>query len=461
MTTTTIDLKKALVAALDEHERAKRVSSPEDNPLVNHDLEQLAHGAGISKGADLFPAKNVAEQGGLGYDMEVARNESLRTGKADKSAKRMAQARARAARKVEFDKIADSPTRPSQVRMDQAWLVVFHMVTIVTQIAKSKQRWASRFLGSNADDIPQMALEKMAVVLAKSDKDLDLLRRAAEELDALTKKSGQIPGDQLTDEERKERKAVSRARKWLMGMANNRVMGALVDSYTDQRNLRWENIDLITTVMASINGVGDDPMLSRFKADRAPAFLGTRFQRPGGIDSGVLATALNAAITERRLDRMTEILLKEENRRTNGQVKWSAIAKQVFLASSGGVIEGEWMWDAVWRSTEHHARPNKARGEAAKLYVRSEFEWLPHLVVSLVESFDQHPIGYAVPARGGARAIMASDFELFYLGDAPTPRQTLVPRLRYSSSEEAIETLVETIGSLMTGEEVVASVVNA
>lgn len=392
-TKTQDEIAKRLAAALNERSRAKQYVAA-DNPVGAHSLTDLVHGVGVRTGADQFPAKSMADGGeGLGYQMEVARNQALRDGRADKSTKRSKQARARAQRKVKFDKIADSPVIPPAARMEEAWHVVFPLVPTITKVANSKKRWASRFLGSNVDDIAQMALEKMALVLAKSDRDLGVLRVAAEQLGQVAKDTGRVPGDQLSDDERKERKEIAKARKWLMGMVNNRVMGALVDSYTDLHNLRWDNIDLISTVMASISGVGDDPMLSRFKADRAPAFLGTRFQKPGGIDGNLLAAAIAGAITERRLDPMVEIMLDESNRRVDGAMMWTECAEAIFKATPD---DGEWLWEAVCRATAGKKREANRRGEAAQKHVRSQFAWLPSLIVSAVESFDPHPIGWGL-----------------------------------------------------------------
>lgn len=432
----------ALVVALNEREHAK-LSTPDDNPFKEHSLLDLSHG--LLKSADNYPAQYMI-QSNLGHDMEMARHEQSEIGKKDKSAKRMAAAKRRAERKVEFDKIADAPVKPDPKRMEEAWLVVYHLVPIVGKIAKSKQRWANRLLGSNADDIPQVAIEKMALVLAKQTKfDLDVLRTAARELAASEKG---IPGNQSVDEsEPDERKKVRKARKWLMGMVNNRVMGALVDTYTSVNNLRWDNLDIITTVMASVSGVGDDPMLNRFKADRAPAFLGTRFQRPGGVDANALAMAISGAITAQGLDPLVEFLLDDENRRTDGAVEWTKHAETIFLLTPGG--HGAWMWDMVCKGTENHARRDNARGEKAMLHVRNLFSWMPDLIVRTIDSFDPHFIGWS----NEERAVMASDFES-YLGD-PKKRTVLQPALKYGNIKEAASALTEHLANLHTWQDMV------
>lgn len=461
---------EALIVALSEREKAKSINVPEDNPFATHSLTDLSHG--LMKTADNTPAVNMATkvrttgenpdvkdiEDSAAFVLEAARFEVAKEGSADKSARRMAEAKARAERKAGFDKIAASTITPDPERMQRAWLVVVHLVPIITRIAKSKQRWANRMLGGNADDIPSLALEQMALALARQDRfDLDVLTVAAEQL-GISQRG--IPGDQaaplVTDTD--QVKKVKRARKWLMGMVNNRVMGAVVDSYTSQANLRWENLDILGTVMANVNGVGDDPFTNRFKADRAPAFLGTRFPAPGGIDGNLLATAIMAAITEHGLDPLVEFMLDEENRRTDGLVKWTESAEAIFRLTPGGY--GEWMWDQVVAATADHDPRwrDRRRGVAARDHVRNLFDWLPGFVLSAVEAFDYQFRAWSDTNMG--RAMMSSDFEQ-YLNAQPDKREPLAPALKYATPREAAEVLVEYIACLTTGNDLMVSAVNA
>jgi len=462
-----------LIALLDEQEKAKTVSHKEDNPYHNRSLEEINQGVPgdnipainmatkvdvkINKESDVPHMEQVHEQtmASAGHALESGRIVAAASGREDKSRRRMAVARARAARKIEFDQIADAKVKVKPERMDQAWRVVFHMVPIVTKIAKGKQRWANRLLGSNADDIPQMTLETMAKVLAKQQKwDLDLLNRAAEQMAA---RERGIPGNQVFREtDSDEVKQLKRARKWLMGLVNNRVRGALVDSYTSTHNLRWDNLDVIATVMASISGKGDDPMLDRFKADRAPAFMGTRFPAPGSIDGNLLAVAITGAITERGLDPMTEFLLDEEHINTNGSVQWSKYSREIFLLTPGG--DGPWMWDLVVQATAEMDRRRKARADAARAHVRNLFAWMPGLITEAVRSFDPHFLYWS---SNDGRAVMASDFELYYLPESSAARKPLVPKLMYATVEDAAAALQEHLAHLTTGSDVVKAIVNS
>lgn len=460
-TTTTNDLVERLTAALNAHERAKTERKPDDNPFHQHDLKQMAT-AGLLKSADRHPARSMASCE-LGFALESSRIQVLSEAKADKSARRMAVARARAARKQQFDAITASPVRPDPERMREAWVIVTHLLPIITQVANGKRQWAKRLLGSVTDDVAGAVVENMALLLAKSDKDLGVLEQAARQLGEQAERTRQIPGDQ-TDAEKAAAKAVAKGRKWLMQVVNNRVMDTLIDVYCRSHNLRSENIEVLATVMANLSGVGDDPMTNRFKADRAPAFMGTKFPRPGGVDAGLLAAAINAAISDRGLDRLVELLLG--GARTNGEFPWTDRAQEVFYAAGD---DGPWMWQVVCQATTGRnrdgkewttQRARKARGDAARDFVRNAFEWLPSLVVSVVEAFDQHAVAFTVKA-GETRAIMASDFELFYLPDAPDPREVLAPVLRFASVEQAAHALIENLAAHMSGEETLRSLLDA
>ena len=530
--TKTIDntLGARLAAALNLRARATEYV-PDDNPFAGKSVDDLASGAG-------YPAVNMAEKtsgAAMAQALEEARTGEMRKAKDVTAAKRKAQQRAREAKRLAFEEVDLRDYRPEPERMTMAWRVVFPLVPIVTRIANGKKRWAERYLGGVVDDVAQVVLERMALMIAKQTRyDLALLIEAADELGAQAERKG-VPGDQRTDEQRKHDKAKGRARKWLMGMVNNRVQGTLVDLYTESRNLRWDNLDIIATVMSSINGPGEDPLVGAHKASRAPGFLGTRFQRPDGIDQGLVATAINAAITERGLDPITEILLNEQNRRSNGSVAWSRIAEAVFLATPGG--KGEHLWDLVKRATEHHERPKRARADAVRMHVQNLFEWLPGFIVAVVDAMDPHAIGWSTspayatddePTRGLAtvrlisgasmvpapnrafdgttdeegnywpmtvgqpvgdavsaefreveevtvpwltrgsherratrvQAVMASDFELFYLADDPEVRQPLQPALVYASVEEAVEALTRHL-EVLTGSDMVNALVSA
>lgn len=452
MTIETTDVASKIEAALTK----KGQKTPYDaasNPVGDRTVVDLMHGHGVLTSADQFPALDMTPKSALGYQMEQVRTAGLTAGKMDKSAKRMAQARERAAVKKQMDDIACSKVKPSKERLAAAWEIVLPLEPVIRQGALAKKAWASRFLGSNADDLPQMAIEAMVLVLAKSTEDLTILRTAALELGEQQARTGKMPGEQVSKEEKRERKQIGKARKWLMGLVNNRIMGALVDSYTAQRNLRWDNIDLVATVMANISGPADDAYIQRHKADRAPSFLGTRFQQPDGIDGNLLAQAIAGAISEHRLDPLAELLTDPENLRTDGSFSWSRNAQQVFLLSPKG---GAPTWDLIERATAHLADPRKAQADAARMHVRSLFEWMPDMIVQTVDSFDFHAVGRVVHCKR-VNVVMESKFESM-LDKKP---RSYLPALTYATPQDAGRALSEHLANLVNGEDVVSSVVFA
>jgi hypothetical protein len=466
-TITTTTSTERLAAALEAHAKAK-IARPDDHPFNEHTLEQM-QSAGLVSMQDKTPALNMAAKApdsALAYDMEVARFETEKEVKVRNVDKGKIQRRARDARKRQLEEIVSSDVRPDPKRMQEAWLVVALMLPTIAKAANAKRVWASRHLGDVTDDVTGIVTESMALLLAKSDKDLDVLEVAAREISEVTRRTNQIPGDQLSDDQRKERKRIGKARKWLMQVVNNRVMDTLIDVYYRSHNLKADNIDILASVMASINGPGDDPMLANWKASRAPAFLGTRFQAPDGIDGNLLAAAVNAAITEKGLDRLVEVILANIN--TDGSFPWTEMAEDIIMAMPDG--DGPWMWEQITRSTQgvnrdgvawDTARAGKARGEIARRYVRSAFEWMPGLIVSVVDAFDPKVIGFAARVPGGARAILASDFELFYRPEEPALRLMLQPALRFGTAQEAAEALLEHVAILTTGNDLVRSVAHA
>lgn len=473
-TKTINDVRLALTAALNEAQQAKPYDGA-TNPLAHLELVDLVHGKGILKAADHMPAVNMnAKLDGksqIAATTEAARKAGLAAGREDRSNRRMAAARARAARKAQIDAIADSPVVPSPQRLTTAWEVVLPLQPIVEKVARSKRAWAARFLGSLADDIGMVALERMVLVLAKDDRhDLAVLAEAARELGGITARTGQLPGDQVVDDaERKHRRAVGKGRKWLMGMVNNRVMGALCDAYTEQRNLRWENIDLIATVMASINGVGDDPLVAATKASLPPTMMGTRMRRPDEYDKTWLAEVVSAAITHRGLDRMVELLLDDSRRRTDGSFRWADNAEAIFLATPdpwGGRSQvAPLQWTLVKSATAKLANPRAGQADAAREHVRKTFAFLPNVIVAAIKAFDHEATTRTLFIDDSIHASISSEFER-RIGTAHAglgrKRQVARPALSFASAHEAAVALAQVVAqTAVTGKEVAASIAYA
>lgn len=354
-----------------------RVDAETSRPDKRQTIDIVRQSARM-KYSDRRPALNMSvktRREPMAVHIEVAQRASEIAGTAHHKSLRMAIARQRAARKAQFDQLAMSNTHPNKSRLDQAWGVIHPLVKVVEEVAGSKRAWATRFLGSVSDDIVQMAIEKMVLALANSDRDLLILREAAEQLSGMKTRTS---ADRSPDG-KKERRELAKSRKWLMGMVNNRVMGALADVYKEQAGIDLGGTDIIDTVLASIDGVRVDPLIAHHMANQKPTLTGSHLQSPGSLDSTLLAIAISEAITSRHLDALTELIL--DNLRTDGAFKWTELAEAVFLTTAGYA-----KWHLVVQATKHLEHPESARAEAARRHVRAEFSWLPDFIIAVQDA---------------------------------------------------------------------------
>lgn len=417
MTKTIEDIAQRIAVVISTDRKAKPYVA-EDNPMGARTLNDLVAGAGILKHADLLPTKN--KDGWMGAEnLNAQVIEGLDARKASRVRQRQVRSRAQAERLAQINAVVEAPEQPDPARMAQAWAILRPLVPVITRIAKGKAAWAKRYLGAVQDDVTQAAMTRFALMLAKGDLDLDLHLTAAGQLAG---EVARIPGDQKIDPAMsKQRKREAKARKVLMSLCNHMVMCSLVDMYRDQKNLRWENLDVIETIMASVNGKGDDPAFANFVASKPPVMQGSRMQTPGAIHPDVLRIAISAAITERGLDRLVELMLANLN--TDGSFRWTANAEQVFLATK----HGEAAWQAVVQATSSHDDPRHSQAQAARLYVRKQFTFMPWLIGAVIDMCTPQRVAWK---QEGHRAIIATAFEA-------RDRAGLVPTCTFESVREA------------------------
>lgn len=428
-TKTLDEITQRLAVVIDTSRKAKPYVA-EENPVGAKTLDDLMAGMGVDQFRDLMPQRN--KDGWMGDEkvnqviidgLEARKEKGVRT--------RQVRSRARAERMAQINAVTEAPQRPDEARMTQAWAIMRPLVPVIARIAKGKAAWAKRYLGTMQDDVSQGAITRYALYLAKSDLDLDVYLRAAGQL---ADEIDRIPGNQAVDKDAsKQRKREAKARKSLMSLCNHMVMTTLVDLYRDQNNLRWENIDIIETVMASVNGKGDDPAFSNFQVNKPPSMQGSRMPAPGALHPDVLRIAISAAVTDRGLDRMVELFLSSMN--TNGSFPWTANAEQVFLC----LPNGEAAWHAVALATSHHADPAHSRAQAARLYARKQFAWMPWFIGAVIDACTPQRIGYNATTN---RAIIASAFEASEVAG-------LVPTVTFECVRDAAEALAHALACVL------------
>jgi hypothetical protein len=368
----------------------------------------------VRKGADNYPAKrNFTETANA---MEAARSAGLKVGAIERESKRKKAALARTQRSEQIEAAVNaavsSPTAMPPERVEDAWLIVATLYPVIEAVARSKRNWVQRYLGDLTADTVGMTCERMVNVLVGSGKDLSILLDSAEAV--ISKESAPALPEGATEEDVKRRKAVMKGCSWVMGVVNNCILQSINAAYHSEENERWQNLDTMTTIMASANNI-EDTYVARFKADRAPLMSGWRWAQPGEFDPALLSVALDAAITDRHLDPLVELFIAEGNMH-RGSFRWEALASQVFLLGP----DGEWLWDAVERESRNHKDPVNAQAIRAKAYVAQVFGWMPGFIVDVCHALPDLPFGDG-------------------------KRYPLVPALSYATAQDAAEAIMEVL----------------
>lgn len=290
---------------------AAEVEAAQAEPVVkNWEVKAIAAGKGILKRADLNPDERRKHDNAM-------------------AAQRARRARQIARRKKEQEAVVEQPMDPKRVRAGLVILTEMH--PLISKVVLGRYNQMRRVLGDiSAYDVAQDVLMGSAEGIAKQDKhDLVDLLIAARWLD----KQPGIP--QVVDRE------APTGAKWLMGVVQRQTTHRLADIYRSSvvsieyeevgpdgakeivkvcRTL--ESLDYLDTILANTGGV--DTLLTHTKAAQAPGMVGTRFQIPGQTDRAFVGMVVDAAITERGLDWLADMLLDDDKRRTDGAFMWTA-----------------------------------------------------------------------------------------------------------------------------------------
>jgi hypothetical protein len=206
----------------------------------------------------------------------------------------------------------------------------------IKQIVAYKQGKASWYTGTKVrDDIESDVLLGLAEAVAQSKWEEDDLIESAEWL------AGEV-GLPNVD------KSAPPASKWIISVINRQANQKIIDTYRNNKEVSLEYLEAATDG-GFLNRLDD---IANFKADQPPGMIGWRPTNPGALPQDVFAIAINAAIEEKGLDWLTDLILN--HLLSNGLADWSAIYEQVLLHV-------------------HHVNPE----------VESLFAWLPKVVVQL------------------------------------------------------------------------------
>jgi hypothetical protein len=278
---------------------------------ASHEVKALAAGQGVRRRKDMSQDEKRAHD---------RRNEQRR--------KSIARARDKA-----MQRQADQDAKPvgDPRRMTASLVIMGHLRLMLSRIVVARYNKVRRTLGDvSVDDIASDALIGCAEGIAKQEW-YDLV-----ELLAAAKWVSEQPG--IPDVVDKE---APKGAKWLMSVMSRQVRNHITNAYrssvvsttivdddgTERRvDNTLESLEYLDTALANMGGV--DTMIARFQADRSPIF---GWRDPGVHDRRRFAMiAIDSALEARDLGWLADIMLNDENIRTDGTAKWSEIAEPVW-----------------------------------------------------------------------------------------------------------------------------------
>jgi hypothetical protein len=253
-------------------------------------------------------------------------------------------------KKQEKESVEKEPVQPESFAT--AMEVCEIVLPKIKQIVAYKQGKASWYTGSKVrDDIESDVLIGLAEAVASSKWEEDDLIDSAE---WLANEVGLPNVD----------KSAPPASKWIISVINRQANQKIIDIYRNNKEVSLEYLEAATDG-GFLNRLDD---IANFKADQPPGMIGWRPTSPGALPQDAFAIAINAAIKEKGLDWLTDLIL--DNLLSNGLADWSTVYEQVLL-------------------NVHHVNPDvleitkAAQVSIAKLSVESLFGWLPKVVVQL------------------------------------------------------------------------------
>ena len=307
-----------------------------------------------------MPARRVGYLAPEDIDGEAARQqEESRKARRARSA---AQRRSREARQDRVDELVEASDPLKVGDVAQAWEVAALLLDTVNTVVTSKARWMERLVGTCADDIAQDVIADVVTATCRSEFDHDVMLDAAMWL----AQGGDAPSEES-----------GAARKFLMQVINRRTNCRLADAYRALES--YEMAGVIDASLATVEAGIHDAFLNNFRADRGMRRTSAHVRGPGELDQEALAVAINAAIGDRGLDALTELLLDDDCLRTDGTFRWTEFAQLVFDRTGDSSL-----WTVVSTSV-----PHAEQGRVAQAYVRKAFEWLPRLVCDAADAIGE------------------------------------------------------------------------
>lgn len=316
--------------------------SDEGRPLQDATQEELEAGKGITRRRDMTRQEREAHD----QRRATTRKKQWRRNKKRKGQKEVETKKVTTARKVAVEAFVLAP-----------------LIHILDEVVASQGRRFTKYLGqAEVENIAVDVYNRVAHSVSQSNWDTELLVQGADFLQA----NGwwEIrPKDHEDDEQ-----TYATVAKYLVVTMVSRSKDAWKEAYRKRPTLM--SIEKMDTVMANMHS-NADPDMARFKADGGARLVGWNPPSPGSIDWNTLAMAVAAAITERKLDPLAEVLLNDEYLRTDGAFMWTEHSDKVWRAC--GLPMG--LFNKM-------SKTDKAK--AAKKAARNRFTWMPGMMEAAI-----------------------------------------------------------------------------
>lgn len=96
------------------------------------------------------------------------------------------------------------------------------------------------------------------------------------------------------------------------------------------RDATLESLEYLDTILSNQYMGGIDTLIAQSKASAPPSMTGTKMQIPGTPNRVFARMIIDAGLSARGLDWLTDFILDDDNRRSDGAIKWSERSGDIF-----------------------------------------------------------------------------------------------------------------------------------
>lgn len=296
-----------------------RVTQDDVEAVENREVQQIAAGQGVRR-KDMTPAERRA------HDRATAR-------------RRMSAYRKRTRKDAENVERAKQPLDP--VRMRFSLQAVALIMDLVEKVVTARYNKVRRVLGDvYVGDIASETVIGLAEGMARSDHRVESLIIAA---DWLSKQPGipEVPveapvGAKFIMSVLMRQATVQIANNYRQNVVRVESMELRQDPTTGEwkemlvvKDVTLASLEYLDTILSSQYMGGIDTLIANSKADGGLSMVGTKFQIPGEPNRLFARQIIDSAITARGLDWLTDMLLDDENVRSDGTFKWAENADTI------------------------------------------------------------------------------------------------------------------------------------